>query len=330
MIIDKADHPYRHLIKDLQGVGFSDYEAKAYIALLRLQTATAYEVSKDAGLPKANGYTVLESLTKKGAVQPISTSPARFMAIPPRILFKRIAEGTERLCDRLVGGLSRLDTIPREEFVWQLTDRNEIRSKIDQMIAEARTHIWVKGSENLLEPHCTALKKASRRGICIRIILFGSRLGNFDFGSGSRTWLHEGNGMPVGMSTSLLTITRDYEEALIVDLGNNAHGSHTRSRPIVNLADTLIRHEIYFAEIFERFGNEIQEEFGPALYRLRASYLPKEQVDDLRKLLVDTDATTAESLSKPLQKNSSRLGSKVRRGVSVSRSPRAAQKTALP
>jgi sugar-specific transcriptional regulator TrmB len=44
--------------------------------LLRAYTATAYEVSKRSGLPRPNTYGVLESLTKKMAVQPVSKDPA--------------------------------------------------------------------------------------------------------------------------------------------------------------------------------------------------------------------------------------------------------------
>src|SRR5688572_15290864 len=50
------------LLQDLQALGFSDYEARAYMVLLTASPATGYEVSKLASLPRANAYTVLESL----------------------------------------------------------------------------------------------------------------------------------------------------------------------------------------------------------------------------------------------------------------------------
>jgi hypothetical protein len=51
------------------------------------------------------------------------------------------------------------------------------------------------------------------------------------------------------------------------------------------MADTLMRHEIYFAEIFEVFGDEIQKTFGPALYNLRKKYLPRDQAKQLEARL---------------------------------------------
>jgi predicted transcriptional regulator len=79
MIGADQNNQMQTLFRDLQTLGFSDYEAKAYIALVKLQPATAYEVSKEAGLPKANSYSVLESLSKKEAVQPVSQNPVRYM-----------------------------------------------------------------------------------------------------------------------------------------------------------------------------------------------------------------------------------------------------------
>ncbi|NYT23290.1 hypothetical protein H0A73_06720 [Alcaligenaceae bacterium] len=98
-------------------------------------------------------------------------------------------------------------------------------------------------------------------------------------------YLHEGNGIPVGIAPTLITITRDFQETLVAEVGANSYGSYTKNRPIVNMADSLIRHEIYFAEIFKEFGDQIHEKFGPAMFKLRQKYLPQPQVKALKKLL---------------------------------------------
>ena len=106
------------LLPDLQALGFSEYEARAYIALCQLQTATAYEVSKLAGLPKANSYAVLESLSKKEAAQPVSESPVRYVAVAPAVLFKRIANTTDKRCTRLAGKIASLAQSDDRGYVW--------------------------------------------------------------------------------------------------------------------------------------------------------------------------------------------------------------------
>lgn len=273
------------LMPDLLALGFSEYEARAYFALYQLQPATAYEVSKLAGLPKANAYSVLGSLTKKEAAQPISESPLRYVAVAPTVLFERIATATNKRCAKLIEAIPSVAQATDREYVWSVTGDEAITAKIESMIDGATSHIWIKTAESILLPHRQALQRAADRGVSILIILFGTQIEQFQFGNKSRTYLHEGNGIPVGIAPHLVTLTVDFEEALVAEIRAQQRGSYTRNRPIVNLAELLLRHEIYFAEIFEMFGQAIQKTFGPALIELRRKYLPPHQVAALEQLL---------------------------------------------
>jgi hypothetical protein len=84
----------------------------------------------------------------------------------------------------------------------------------------------------------------------------------------------------VGFGRYLITLSIDFKEALIVNMERQT-GAFTQSEPVVNLADSLIRHEIYLAEIFKRFGKDLEKEFGPALLNLRKKYLPADQAAEL-------------------------------------------------
>ena len=46
----------------LQQLGFSEYEARAYLALLQRNPLNGYELAKVSGLPRANVYAVLQKL----------------------------------------------------------------------------------------------------------------------------------------------------------------------------------------------------------------------------------------------------------------------------
>jgi hypothetical protein len=181
--------------------------------------------------------------------------------------------------------LSKLAQGPEHEHVWSLMGIDAVSAHIAEMIRLSQSHLWIKASEDALKPHRDALQEAADRGVKILIILFGSHPEHFQFGGDTKTWLHEGNGNPVGVSPFLITVTRDFEEAMVAELRDQANGSYTRNRPLVNMADTLIRHEIYFAEIFDRLGEEIQQAFGPSLYELRRKYLPRDQARSLEERL---------------------------------------------
>jgi HTH-type transcriptional regulator, sugar sensing transcriptional regulator len=283
----KINNLLAEISDDLRALGFTDYEMRAYLALLRDSPATAYQVSKESGLPRANVYPALEALTKKGAAQPVTESPARYVPVPPEVLFARLVQDVDAQCRRVASKLSRLRQSNGEEFVWSLRGDGAIRDKIESMIASVRSHIWIKAHLRMLEPHRDALLHAASRGVQVILILFGdpASLAEFKLDPPSRVYMHEGNGFEVGLANTLITVTRDFEEALTVNAAEGGFGAYTRNLPVVNMAESLIRHEIYLAEIFGQFGREIEATFGPALVSLRRNYLPAAQAEALDDLL---------------------------------------------
>lgn len=267
----------------LQQLGFTGYEAKVYLGLLKSYPATAYEVSKTAGLARANVYSALTALERKSAVQPVNDSPVRYVPVDPRQLLGRIQKETSARCESLADELAAASASVATEFVWTLTGRAQVHARMDEVIRKAARHLWIKAAHASLVPHLAALREATQRGVDVLVILFGQAgdLQAYEMGPTCRAYLHEGSGSHVGMSDSLVTLTRDFEEAMIATTGGQAQGAITRSRPVVIMAESLIRHEIYLAEIFGRFGDQLEGAFGEALYRLRRKYLPREDALEL-------------------------------------------------
>ncbi len=77
-----SDLEMEDMIASLKKMGLSDYEAKAYIALIRRSYGSAEDVSDVAGIPRTSAYKVLESLQKKSFVNNRG-STAVFHPVPP-------------------------------------------------------------------------------------------------------------------------------------------------------------------------------------------------------------------------------------------------------
>lgn len=274
-------------VTEFRKLGFTEYEAKAYLTLCQSSPATAYEVSKIAGLAKANVYQALEGLAQRGAVQPVSAAPVKYVPVEPSRLLGQIAKSTTAQCKQLADKLNHTKIVDGTDYVWMLNGDENIHIKIDEMIHRARKHIWIKAPQHLLERHTVALKRAAKRGIKMVMVLFGPPdcLTRFAFGTSSRVYLHEGSGVMIGPAPQLVTITIDFEEALTASCGESGHGVFTRSLPVVHLAESLLRHEVYLAEIFQKFGPKIEGVFGPALFKLREKYLRADAVNELKKNL---------------------------------------------
>ncbi len=283
------------LTTELQRLGFSEYEARTYIALLQSNPATAYEISKAAGLPRSNTYGALESCTKKGAVQPVSEAPIRYVPVDPRVLLSRIADDTSAHCKQLASRLSQVKSGDDHDFVWTIEGEKKVNAKISTMIADAKIHVWIKAHETLIDAHYAELCEAVARGVNILIILFGEDERRFRFGKSCRVYLHEANGVRVGNADNLFTMTTDFKTALTAQMQGDVHAAYTRNESIVTMAESLIRHDMYLAEIFRKFGPQIDEAFGPFLMSLRRRYFSPQQLVGLNKTLEQVLATARQS-----------------------------------
>src|SRR4051794_14886946 len=76
----------------LQQLGFSEYEARAYLALLQRNPLNGYELAKVSGLPRANIYAVLQRLEERGAAVRLDLpNGIRYAPIAPTELTNRAA-----------------------------------------------------------------------------------------------------------------------------------------------------------------------------------------------------------------------------------------------
>jgi HTH-type transcriptional regulator, sugar sensing transcriptional regulator len=278
--------PGSSISDDLQALGFTDYEARVYVGLLAGSPATAYEISKNYGLPRANVYSALESLERKAAVQRASSDPVRFVPVSPKELLERISRTVTTRCRTLRERLEELKPAEQTEYVWNVTGAQEAHAKIEELIREAKAHVRIKSHHVELIEHRDTLKAACDRGVSVLLVMFGEReqIDSWRDLRSSIVYAHEAEGTVVGLGRHLVTLTADYTVALIANLKDRT-GAYTRSTAVVNLADSMIRHEIYLAEIFAAFGKQLDERFGPALLSLRAAYLPAEQAAELQRRL---------------------------------------------
>lgn len=260
----------------LRELGFTDYEARAYAALADKQPATAYEIAKVAALPRANVYAALRNLEARGAIQPVTESPVRYVPVDPEQFFRRVQRSTAGLCDDVVQAMKRNTKAEEGAYVWIFRGEAEVHSKLMAMIEAAREHVWLKAPVALIEPYAAALSAAARRGVVVRLIVFGREIIGLRAHARIQVVLHEGDGRPHGPpSDRMLTATVDSSGMLIASYAGNAKASYARDYSIVYVIETLLLHEIYLAEIHAAFGKQLDTRFGAQLGKLRRKYRPR-------------------------------------------------------
>ena len=105
------------VVEKLQQVGLTEYEAKAYLALLNTHLNTATQVSEKSGVPRTKIYSVLEALKHKGWVRVYSGVPLLFKAVAPQSVFEKVKGDLERFLESIQATLKEEVNGIKEKFV---------------------------------------------------------------------------------------------------------------------------------------------------------------------------------------------------------------------
>ncbi len=79
-----------NIIERLLDVGFSEYEASVYAALIPGKKLSATEIGTISGVPRGRVYSILSSLMDKGMCFMIPGNVKRFQALPPNDAFAQL------------------------------------------------------------------------------------------------------------------------------------------------------------------------------------------------------------------------------------------------
>jgi len=174
----------------LKQIGLNLYERKLWVALLSRGTSTAGELSSLAKVPHSRTYDVLESLAEKGFVMIQSSKPLKYVVVAPNEALerakKKLKEKAEITINRITklqssSVLKELDRLHKKgvklvqpgEMTSSLKGRNAFHQQLETVFKGAKNDISIlttaKGLTDLENRHTDILKKASRRGVKIRI-----------------------------------------------------------------------------------------------------------------------------------------------------------------
>src|ERR1700733_9602043 len=165
------------VIAALTELGFSQYEARTYAGLIGREPMTGYAIAKDTLVPQPKVYETLGRLVERGAVQRVSGSPAKFVAVPPaRVLGELERTFRQRLATvELEVSRMRHDSADAHELrlYKETTSWITIVNTANDLISGASERIYVSGHGTYLEALGEEIAAADRRGVRIDILCFG-------------------------------------------------------------------------------------------------------------------------------------------------------------
>jgi HTH-type transcriptional regulator, sugar sensing transcriptional regulator len=139
---NQSSDEFRQAAEVLGKVGLTQYEARAYIALVARGVGDAASLAAAAGIPRTSAYKVLESLAEKGYAQPTGGKPILFRPTPPL----QVAEQLKGAIQEVFEKLAMLHRVVAEhgepQLVYLLSGRDKVVAKIGDLLDQSsRTFI---------------------------------------------------------------------------------------------------------------------------------------------------------------------------------------------
>ncbi|MBW0089404.1 TrmB family transcriptional regulator [Pseudonocardia sp. KRD-184] len=265
------------VIAELQRLGMSGYEAKAYVALIAAGTPlNGYEVAKRSGVPRSTVYETLGKLVSRGAAYEVRAGEASvgYISLPPSALLDRMRREFDASIDTLRDALPAVASPPQVRLVHNLTDRASLLARAEDVVAAARNDLFLSGWPAEIEPLKPVVRRAEAEGVDVSVVSFGED----DDPVGSTT-PHRFSTPEVvleNLGCRLLVVSADREQAVIGGVVNgDAWGVYTDDPAVVLVAVEYVRHDIAMHLIAQRFAPDDFESFwtsDPDLRRLRADH----------------------------------------------------------
>ncbi|WP_048150591.1 TrmB family transcriptional regulator [Methanolacinia paynteri] len=152
-------------IETLKKLGFTEYEAKAYISLVGFGMATAREIQETSGVPQGRIYSVLRSLSNKNFIEVQEGNPSYFYAENPGTILNKLKTEINESINESIEYLSNLHLNSKPPSpIWVIHSEWGIKNRIKTLIQGADKEIIIIVEDySLFEWILPELKKLKKR-----------------------------------------------------------------------------------------------------------------------------------------------------------------------
>lgn len=259
----------RDVVEQLQRLGMSGYEAKAYVTLVGAgQPLNGYEVAKRSGVPRSTVYETLGKLVTKGAAYELrgSDDATDYLPLPPRSLLERMRREFTDSIESLEVALPAIVAPPKAYLIHNLKDAGALLDRAEDVVAGARGDLFVSIWPQEMELLSPLIRRAVERGVETSVMHFGTArepVGNlYEHRFPAPGGVPEGEGAAKeDPDHRLLVVVGDRREALVGGFaGGTAWGVYTEDPAVVAMAVEYVRQDIALQIVAGRVGHEAMRE----------------------------------------------------------------------
>ncbi len=250
------------IVEALQRLGFAEYEARAYLALVKRSPLNGYELAKASGVPRANVYGVLERLDARRAVVRLDEpGGTRFAPVPPAELMRRLRNEFAHTAEETSRALEALEAATEHEPVWNVRGYpallDQARAALDSARRSLLIAVWPQEA-SVLRTHVAA---ADERGVAITTLCMAACERECG-GCRGRIYRYRATSDDAARR---LVIVPDGTELVAGEIGSegDAHSVRTRQPLMVDIANSAIRSSIALAAVVADLGERLDGALAP-------------------------------------------------------------------
>ncbi|TQM36830.1 transcriptional regulator [Pseudonocardia cypriaca] len=259
-------------VEQLTELGFSQYEARAYVGLLGAEPMTGYALANRTGIPQPKVYETLRRLEAKNAVGRVGDDPARFVAVPAEQLLSTV---DAQFRARVIGtkqSLAEIDqrSAQRAHVLPSLTDWDSIATRAADMLRQAGRHVYLSTHAEQLARFDADIADAQARGVEFDLLCFGSSKVTVPRGRMLQHASTEGMVYRHHQARHLAVVV-DSTDALwaLAPNGSDWDAAVAADPLFTALVKGFIRHDLDVQQIYADFPEELRARYGPGLQQLR-------------------------------------------------------------
>ena len=247
------------ILDQLASLGLTEYESKVYLALLRENPATGYQISKSAGVPRSMVYEALGRLEARGAALRSGDEKATlYRTVSPALLLDRYEREARERTASLRAELLPLYHQEETGRLWNFTGRREALAYASDLINGAHCELMLVFADADLAALHPRLEEAHAREVRMGVILTGDA--PFDLGQVVR---HPKRETELHRMQETLIVVADEAEFLIASGHLITTATVTTNPNMVLIARQFIWMELFAQRIFARLGSDLLTQLSP-------------------------------------------------------------------
>ncbi len=257
----------KELIEEMLEIGLSRYESRAYVSLLQNQNITAYEISKLSGVPQSKIYETMDKLLSKNLVNIIFDNPTKYIALGIDHYLDVYKSSIDDSIEFIQSNIRKVTPKEKISYLVHIVGKENVWQKVHSMLRKVEEFVYLEVWNDDYDEIYDDLKDLTGQGKEVSVVLYGDV--HKEIG---KVYHHEMDGLldQKEILGCWMTLIVDGEESLFsINKNDEVQGIWTENESFMVMAEAFIAHDIFLAEIYNKYRNLLDKDFGPNLKKIR-------------------------------------------------------------